>query len=1222
MVDPDIIDRSSWVSELQIEAPDLKQNLDKVATAIDTGFIDATPNEIAPFIRLASDELSKLVYFHCHGNLEDGGKATEANARFDQFEKMVGERSSSDRFHLKKLRSVFQAAGNLAVHHQQLSIQDVFQAFNMIMEYTGRWITQFAPLEHRKSTARRAPHVDEIAAYRARTEAKVIDLMGAAPVSCYLTRKVRFRLLQRRTEPEHDDDPLGWEVEAERRDARDDALPGDQDTSEPLKTHLRSLLTAQAGTGKSLEAMQLAVRLTCVNGVDPLACCLALECKRLEPSDTPINGAFVPADADESEMFRKFCTLRGWRRYLILDGFDEIKKNHWTNEEFYQAVIAIQVHNPDVHVLITSREVPALGSTFLSSWKAYELLEFDEHGVANYLYARVGHRRNLLQDFGDQWDSLDKHDSIRRLLMRPFFLSAFSETLKSGDQIRNLGRRQIVERFTLELLSRQRKKATDKDLAEGERERILEELDSHAFHTVTNAVTPGKVVDYLAGLDLLLRPDDKQFKQSAVRDYLAARYLFRNSSNACFDLLRSLEDEHRFALHGWLLEFVNDEHLETVSKTFARNRLWLDDPVLVGLGLFSEAQLMSLDLPVRPWEPYEVGLLRILRGEGAATIPETSEIRDVRLSSPGEKLLHRLSHPDLPYLIRAVPSRRALVRLEAAWTMAADPWAELMQSLASIAKQWFESRLDTSRKLLGLAYGVDDPDSAVDRVVELAESALGRGVETDVLVRLQLLFIDLQENVGPSPKKREKIIDAIKMLEPEVFCRQLSAKQLHRLLASETRHRNEISGAMKDPVLCQTIRRMIYLGDVDGAPDLNSIRMHPLIMELPRVLGFRDPKRNYSFATDLWALVVASEDVKNVPPIALVQALYNQKITLSSLESTGWFAHWLAHWFERLSAYEAVRMEGRGVRFATAPPGFSDAQGWIQARDAVALKRFQRGLKLGTALPSQHYKPEQQRYWLAAATLKELVGLLQEGVISRDSEDEVFRQAVRRLEEESYPQHWWHLVRSGVLKLDEIRGTANSLAKEATTHPVAFELLQSAGLYAEPPSDAVISSTAQCVNCPLDTRVYLVRRGAVSVRACWDAEKTYLSEVRNFIATGAPVKGLNNASIPRFGGGLLHGFYTLVFVRTGPSLGDIRFFHPAFDMAIEFRNVQYQEKLANMSRPWLDGELVMGFLWLTPGSSDPRRTITVTNHRRSFHQIGYVDTYRDGKLQFDPARLP
>lgn len=1221
MFDANIVDRVWWVEALQIEAPDFKRDLSKVAAAIDDAFATATTRDIAPSIRLAFEELSNHVYFHCLGELEDAGSATDAdkaNTQFNLFEKEVGiEHGPNVRLHLAGLRRIFQATGNLAVHPEHLTAKDVMQAFNRIAEYAALWIVQYAPLAHRKSAALRDPHLDAIADYRKRAEARLAELMGGAPPECYLPRKVSFQGVQGKDEVDPDDDPFGWEAAKREQNARDDALLGKRDTYEPLKTHHRSLLLAQAGMGKSLEAAHLAVHLTCTKEGEPMSCCVVLDCQDVQKPATSVEGELATSLA-ESKIFRTFCRLRQWRRYLILDGFDELDTRRWTLEDFHRAIATFQERHRDVHILITSRAVTAVSSTFHRSWKAYELLELDEHSVSDYLIARLPQERELLLDVGRQWDQLDKHHNVRRLLLRPFFLSAFAETLTEGERIGSIRRRQLVERFILELLSRQAAKV-DQQLTDDQLRRSWRALECHAFLVVTRQVASTPIAVYLAGLDLLLR-SDHQFKQAEIRDYLAARYVFQNESGKGFDSLRPLEDEQRFAVHGWLLEIVNAEitnlvngDLDPQNKSWVLDRLWRDDPVLVALGLFSEERLRSLILPARPWEPYEVGLLKIMRGDDAGEIPETSEIRDVKLSSPGEKLLHRLSHRDLPYLIRAVPGGRAVARLEAAWAGVADPWAELMLPLAPIARRWLEGRPSQSPEVSVLAYGVLKWRATVEQVTTSAKAAAAnRNAESEMLVRLLLLLFDLRAQVGAAPNSIQVINDAITVLRLVVFGRPLSAKQLQRVLAKGTR-RNDSSA--QPPDLSQKILRLIYDGDVHEQARLESVRIKSLIMEIPALAGLRVDSQ---FVKDLWALVCT--DVASVPPIALANALRMWIANPPLPESAAWFVRWLDHWLEGLNPYEAVRLQQWGFPFTATPPGFLDAEGWLQARDAVALKRPKRNVAPESALPVHQYEPEQKRHWLAAATLHELVGLLQDGVIDRSADDDVFQQAMRRLEEDSHPQHWWHLVREGKVRWEDIPRTAAQLADLVKSKPVAYELLHSVGRAEEVPSASVVDSAARCVDCPLDTRVHLVRRGTVSVDDCWKAEVAYLSEIRRVIAAGDPVKGLNGVNVPRFGGGLLSGFYTLIFCRSSTNFEDIRLFHPAFDIAIEFRNPQSRTKIARASRRWLDGELVMGFLWLTPAPDVPERTLTVTHHRMNYQAIGYVVSFRDGKPLFDPRR--
>lgn len=1197
------------VSALWIDAPKLKQDLMKIADAIDTSFASIKPLDVASSLRHAFESLSEHVYHHCRDQRSDGGSATAANPRFDQFEKLL---ANNDRDRMSELRTPFQTTGNLAAHRKVVTDKDVRNGFNNLVEYLEAWITTFAPEAQRKTSAYKDPHLDVIIAYQQRAKQRFDGLMGSnVPAGCYINRQAMFLLR------ESDDTPLDDPFDELdrikcRKDQRDCALPDKPATRELLEKLPHSLLLAHAGMGKSVEAAAMAVRLTATDDGTQLSCCVTIECRYLDQKNPSIEAAFG-LSRTVCPPFDVFAALAVWRRYLVLDGFDERRCDE---DDFRKAVEAFEKQCPGIRVLITSRNVGAIEKAFDETWQAYDLLGLDYGGIESYLRARWGGQESLLTDFKLLWDQLDRYDNVRDLLCRPFFLSAFAGPSGPTVPIKDIGRRQLAESFVRRLLNRQWEKA-EATLAPEAYDRLLAGLASYAFGIAVEQPHEPKGLVKLADMDMLLRQDDKQFKQTEIRDYLAACHLLRNPLNHKFDLLGRMEDQRRFELHGWLLELLNakDGAWAPAERARVLKRLWADDPVLVSLGLFSEYELNSLELPQCPWDPYQVGLLRIMRGEQASTIEQTREIRDLRLNSAGERLLHRLKDEDLPYLIRAVPGRRAVTRLQAAWTEAADPWAELMPPLAAIARECIYAR--PSPGLLGFAFGV--PESPVDEneATRMAQLAIDQRAETEVLVRLLLLLADLRTRAGADPKAQQTVYEAIRMVRPMLFAQQLSIKQLHRLRASETKHREGGKGASFDVKFRQRIGRMIYDGN-HLQPDPGAIRMLPLIIELADLPYFGEKSARRALAQQLWDLVVLAKDVGSVPPVTLVRALRTRIAAPESLARNDWLSRWIHHWFARVDPYETVALQACRIRFAAEPPGLVDAKGWLQARDAIALKRACQGVAASSEAPAHSYTAEQMRHWADTATVAELIRLLELRLIDRISGD-AFKRAVHHLERDSRPQHWWQLVREGALTQKDIDVTVSGLKRMVLSDPVAYELLQGVGWCGEPPSDKVVAAATQCDGCPLETRARLVSRGKVSVLACWRAERAVLDDVKSRIAAGEHILYPDGSPISARRGAFLPGFFTLIFDNTA---GGFRFTHPAFDHQLDLLDDECRERIAGTAKrlDWRCGELVMGFLWVRPASKDKDR-FTVSWHRRGFRGIGCV-VQDDGELQFDaPSKL-
>jgi hypothetical protein len=1216
------------VSALTIDAPAVKQGLAAFAATLDSDQGDREPLLRPETARHAYEALGKSVYQQAGIEPpEHGNSGTEAKATFwfEQFEAKVIT-SQIERLQLSRLRTTSHTVSNLVGHGKSVPKKLLIESFNNLVEYANLWSRLYAPKHLRKQTAYKDSHLDVIAEYRKRAEVRLRGLMGEVPANCYLERKVSFTRLRNDDDEVADDDLLGeWAAAQRAKAAQDAALQGTPTTIELLERARYAWLLGQAGIGKSLEAAQLAVRQTATLDSSPLSCCVTLRCDLLDEHEPSIRQGFDAEQIAQPD-FDTFCALRGWRRYLILDGFDE---KRCTSECFREAVVAFTEKCPDVHVLITSRIVTAVLTTF--SWPSYELLEVASPDAMQYLVDRRGRGDRALRQVADQFDALTPRDGIVALLRIPFFLNAFAETLEAGDQIRHIGRCELVNRFIFETLRRQQRKglqseALARPTSNETLEPVVRELGRYAFARLTRLRVESRDAERLAKWDLLLRSDDQEFRQAEVRDYLAARHLFANPSEENFRPLLNLEDEHRLNIHGWLIELVNQEVLTSANKSAVLDRLWREDPVLVSLALCSEAKLLSLKLPEHPWEPYEIGLLKIMRGENPMVIAETMEIRDVRLSSPGEKLLHRLHQRDLVYLIRAVPNRRAQTRLEGAWTVAADPWAALMLPLSPIATQWLEVQPQASAHYSAVAYGLAEPPTISELHPSFAHDVVDAGVDTEVLVRLSLILTELRTRLGSNQRRSEQVDPVIHSLHKVVFGRKLSAKQLHRLLEKEARSHRMIVGITRNNELGQRIQRLIYAGTISQQPDAGLLLMRPLATQIPLMpcFGAAVAERR-SFASTLWRLIVESGDVMSVPPIALAQALWTRIADIQALAGTDWFERWCGFWVERLSPFEAIRLQGLRFPFRSTPPGYTEAQGWLQAREAITIAKTRGKLAPDAALPTPQYTPEQEQRWVSGATLRELVGLLKTRVIDRGGSEDIFRQAIRRLEEKSNPQHWWDLVREGMVRQSDIPGTLTRLQDAVTSKPLAYELLEGVGWYDEAPSQRVVGLTTRCEDCALDTRVYLIRRAKVRIEDCWAAEELYIDEVQRKLSAGDAVLGLDGQPIER--GGYLHGYFCLIFRNANVATDRIHFCHPGIKtptgtlLSIEFRSADTLDEIAPLAntQKWRDGEVIMGFLWLNPNAGS-ERTLTVPLHKRGFHRTGYV--FADDELQFAPNHAP
>lgn len=1197
------------VARMDIDNDTFTEALIKVAIALDARKHDTNWPDFAIYIRHASNALASHIYYNSAPDFtpiyEDTAKTDvpDHHVMYELFESRVAKNDQPQKSFLIPRREIFELVGNQGAHpNNPATLAKIAKAFDAILSYAERWVTLFANEKHKKISAYKDPHLDEITTYRTKAEKRLANLMDDVSEDCLLDRKVSFKPRPDKSAESDDEDEIGnegdtlglWSAQKERN-ARDVAQQGTPSTAEVLISRKQSLVLAQAGMGKSLEASRLAVQLTNVKGDIPHSCCVVLECRLFKVS---IAETFA-ASSSVVPSFKTFCALQGWPRYLILDGFDELDRSVRNTTKFFNAVSEFQRALPDVNILITSRDSTAVTTSF-PEWEAYELLEVDRFHFADYLLKRIQHKKGIgeIQRLADQITTLAVDGHIFRLLQVPFFLNAFVETVMPSEEITNTSRYKILESFVSKLLKRQliEKQGWLLDDVNFDEKfnRILKEFGIHAFHIATNQQHPASQdLKNLASLDFLLRTDDFQFKQAVVRDYFAAHFLFNNPSDENFNFLAGLEDEQRFAFHGWLLEHVNDKELETDNRKKVRNWLWENDLVLVSLGLFSEKQLKEFKLPDNHWEPYEIGLMKIMRGESAKYIPETCEIRDVRLASPGEKLLHRLRQPDLPYFIRAVPQLRAINHLRKAWSAAADPWGEFMSPLAPIAKDWLEWKYGANAPVALYAFGIDQPDDIIDKAAQYAITAIENDFETEALVRLLLLLVDLLTKVGYE-KKKEQINEGINNLRHEIFKRRVSAKQLHRLLSSETRHKVK-NGICSNRALSFKALKFIYAGNLQQPPTLYDVKMKALIVEIKSLCHcFGNDEQATNFAKQLLSLV--SNDVKSIAPVTLAAAIATRIAILTTLQDSGWLERWIEVWWERLSAYEAITLQQRRISLHQTPPGFVDAGGWLQARDAVKLARMYWG-----ALPSPQYTLEQKQHWVATASLQELSGLLYRGVIAKCPNDGVFVEAVRRLETTSRPQHWWQLVRAGKLAMEDIESTVTDLLNRVRDDPVAYELLEGAGWHVEKPSEKVVELVAQGKDCPSATRLHLINRGKVSVEACWKSEGEYLkNHVFQMIAEGKPVIGLNDEPIS-IEGGFLTGHFLLIWHA---GAGKSYFSHPTADFISKSELVS----MHNLD----NGQVICGYLWITVDSINRTYTLSVRPHRRGYHPLKKV--FENGKV--------
>jgi len=1192
------------VDALQIKCPTFTSALKVLASALDAAGEFENWQTVGKSCRDAFEALGQHVSVNSAKELLGEGTARTANAKFEQFESKV---SNGQQKELKTLRAKFQSIGNSASHGGTITQTDVYNAFNALLTYAEQWITRYAGDDHRRSIAYSDPYVDEIVSYRAAAKSRWEALMGNMPLDCYLKRTVAFRMSQTKddkSQADKDADPLGWYEAKTRRDAADVALSGTPSTVELLRGRKQSLLLAQAGMGKSLEAARLAVELTNTDGPER-SCCVVLECRLFEYVNYEIAGAFS-ASSTVAPSFETFCALKKWQKYLILDGFDEL---HHYSKKLYGEITVFQKNHPDVTILVTSRDTDVVSNNF-PSWETYDLTEIDDSGVLDYLIKRLKANYELLENICDQFRNLDRHPHILRLLRVPFFLNAFVETVKYGDRIAENSRRKLVESFVFETLRREhRKKDENMSLTEmplALRLTILDSLGKHAFRSVTRQeLNLSPVLEQIASSHILLRLDDKQFRHSGVRDFFAARYLYYNFTTENRSRVGSLDYHQRFVLHGWLLEHVNDGVGEHHNRHLVLDWLWAEDPVLVSLGLFSDSDLRALAVPVHPWEPFEVGLIRILRGDDPRTLSEASEIRDLRLSSPGEKLLYRLQHPDLPYFIRAVPEGRAFQRLANAWSKAADTWDDLMRPLAPIAKDWIERHWQGAARVALFSFSVEPlDDGAIDLIPEIVDTAIQQQFETEVLVQLCLVLYKLVPRAASyDQERRQTVHNAIWKLRNHLFSvdRQLNARQIHRLLAEETRQKVS-QGISKQMASSAQIQYSIYERDVDLEVDRRAVRMTPLVIELLYLKSVGTRAEARKLTCQLWDQV--STEVKAIPPITLSAALRKKITMMPDLLSSGWLERWMESWVDCLSAYETIRLIGDGVPFEKPPRGFIEAEGWIQARDASKLAElgsrlsgdaYAGSLNIRNILPQ--YSREQKRHWVATSSLYEILNLLYRKVILKSADGDIFEEAVRRLETTSRPQHWWDLVRGGMLTREDIYETAEELLANVEDDPVAYELLEGVGWYEGEPSKKVEGLAAQG-KCPFKTRLSLVNRKRLSLEACWKAESEILQKIGRDIASGRPVTGPNGAQLPRKGG-ILPGSFMLIFRHKSSELPQAHFSHPATEDPIEGSDFLFPQY-------WDEGRVIAGFLWLKVNTRTGKYTLSVKPHSRGFQQTLFV----------------